>query len=243
VFEISSNLSSESYQQMSRFIHIKDTLGIIFRIVQIYIYLNFSKREYKVNYLTPMFVIFTIYLSLMEFQINMLYINCVCILKACFKRINDNLAHVFMVNDIRPCVSKFICHIQRNQFLLIKLKILKKQHLMTSNTVQMLNIIFSIQILITIVITFSDITFELYSYVVRWKDGISISLDWQFFDVFLASMIFYIVRIMLLVWACETGKNQAEEISTTIHDVLNNISDKEIKHEVKKNAFYIFLKM
>jgi len=169
----------------------------------------------------------------MEFQINMLYINCVCILKACFKRINDNLVHIFMVNDIRPCVSRFICHMQRNQFLLIKLKILKKQHLMTSNTVQMLNIVFSLQLVALIVMTFLSITFELYFYVVRWQNGAFFNLDKRFFDVLLTSTGYNILKIIVLVWVCETGKNQAKEIGTTIHDVLNNINDEQIKNEVK----------
>jgi len=143
-----------------------------------------------------------------------------------------------VVND-KQYTPRLICRMQKNQFLLLELRTLKKQHLIISNTVQMLNIIFSIQILATIIITFSETTFELYSYIVRWQDGISISLDWQFLDVFLASMIFYIVRITLLVWACETGKNQAQEIGTTIHDVLNNTSDKQIKHEVIKTNFIL----
>jgi len=32
------------------------------------------------------------YIYLVVLQMDMLYMNCVCILKACFKEINDNLA-------------------------------------------------------------------------------------------------------------------------------------------------------
>jgi len=39
------------------------------------------------------------------------------------------------------------------------------------------------------------------------------------------------MKIALIVWACETGKNQAMDIRTTIH-VFNSINDKEIKCEV-----------
>jgi len=39
----------------------------------------------------------------------------------------------------------------------------------------------------------------------------------------------------MIVWACETGKNEATKTGTTIHDVLNNINDVQIKDEVKKN--------
>ncbi|KYQ59872.1 hypothetical protein ALC60_01103 [Trachymyrmex zeteki] len=75
---------------------------------------------------------------------------------------NDNLACIqgLMVNDVNVFVPKFICHVQKNQSLLIKLKILKKQHLMISDAVQMLNIIFSLQLVATIFMTFSAITFR-----------------------------------------------------------------------------------
>lgn len=76
---------------------------------------------------------------------------------------NDNLACIqgLMVNDVNVFVPKFICHVQKNQSLLIKLKILKKQHLMISDAVQMLNIIFSLQLVATIFMTFSAITFKI----------------------------------------------------------------------------------
>lgn len=56
-------------------------------------------------------------------------------------------------------------------------------------------------------------------------------------------MIFLVIKMALIVWACETGKNQAQEIRTTIHGVLNRTSDGQIKDEVIKVQFnlYIFL--
>ncbi|XP_012063697.1 PREDICTED: putative gustatory receptor 28b [Atta cephalotes] len=46
-------------------------------------------------------------------------------------------------------------------------------------------------------------------------------------------MIYYILKLALIVWACETCKNQAQEIRTTIHDVLNSTKDKHIKDELR----------
>jgi len=53
-------------------------------------------------------------------------------------------------------------------------------------------------------------------------------------EIFLLAMIFYTIKIALIFWACETGKNQAQEIRTTIHDVLNSTRDEQIKNEVVK---------
>lgn len=246
ILEISSKLPSKSYQKLSRFIHIKDILGTILIIVQTCIL--FSKTPiFELSCLSVLIVLFTVYVEMLLFQMNMMYVNCMCVLKICFKRINDNLRRMqrLVVNDIQLGIYRLIR--QRNQFLL-ELTILKKQHLTISETMYMLNIIFNLQLLATIVISFSEITFELYSYVVRWQDGVSIGLDWKLFDALLTSMVLYFMKIMLLAWACETTKNQAKEIGTIIHEISNITADKRIKNEVIKllfiyrhnNVIYIF---
>ncbi|XP_011705692.1 PREDICTED: uncharacterized protein LOC105460900, partial [Wasmannia auropunctata] len=153
---------------------------------------------------------------------------------SCFKEINDNLMHMqrHMINNMKPSVSRFIYCKQRNQILLTELKTLKKRHLMISDAVQTLNIIFSLQLLVTVVMCFSVITFELYFYALRWQDGtFIISLDRNFLDLLTMTIIYNVLKITLLVWVCETSKNQAQEIRTTIHDLLNSTSDKKIKYE------------
>jgi len=129
----------------------------------------------------------------------------------------------------------------RNKFFLIKLKTLKKQHLIVSDAVKLLNIIFSLQLLSIIAMTFLSTTFEMYFYVqVRWQDGISISFNWHFLNTArLIARLFWITRLILLVWVCETSKNQAREIATTIHEVLNRTSDEQIKNEVIKKTLSI----
>ncbi|XP_012063707.1 PREDICTED: putative gustatory receptor 28b [Atta cephalotes] len=164
---------------------------------------------------------------------DMLYMNCVCILKACFKRINDNLENMreyMMVYRLDK-----ICCKQRNPLLLIELRALKKQHLMISNTVQMLNIIFSLQLLATVIITFTRITFILYYQILYWQIGIILfNVEEYIYNTFLIMILMhYFIKIMLIIWACETGKNQALQIGTTVHDVLNSIDDNEIKNELQ----------
>jgi len=227
-----SKLPSESYQKLSRLIHVKDILAIIFKII--YIYIQVSKLlKLEINYLTVLTMIFSSYFALLELQISMLYINCICVLKTCFKRINDTLVHMqIMINNKKKDNLRLICHVQRNQFLL-ELKTQKKQHLMVFDAVRMLNVIFSLQLLAIVIMTFHTSTFYLYFYTVNWQDGIFISLNKYYLDKLLMSMVYNIIKITLLVWACETCKNQAQEIVTTIHDLLNSTKDNEIKKEVK----------
>jgi len=230
--EISSRLSPESYQKLSKLIHAKDIFGFLFLLWHLsMLFLNSSEMA-----ISTMFEPLRTYIAMIVFQMDMLYMNCVCILKACFKEINNTLNNCqkFMIISLDDTTRRIYCE-QRNPFILMKLKNLKKQHLMVSDTVQMLNIIFSLQVLVTTIIVFKQITFFLYFHVVQWQDGIFISLDKQIHkEYFLSHIIYYLIRITLIVWACETGKNQAIEIGTTVHDVLNTISDQQIKYEVIK---------
>lgn len=225
--ELSLRLPPQSYKNLSTLIHAKDIFGFLFLFLEVSIYFSIN-FDFLID-------INTLYISLLVFQMDMLYMNCVCILKACFKQINDNLASLrkFVVND-KPYIVGETSYRQRNPFLLIKLKALKKHHLVISDTVQMLNMIFSLHLLITTVITFLEVTFMLYFYTMHWKIGtLADNVSYQLYDLLvIIVIIYYVVKIVLIVWACETGKNQAVEINTTVHSVLNNTSDEQIKLEV-----------
>ncbi|KAG5313132.1 GR28B protein, partial [Acromyrmex insinuator] len=166
---------------------------------------------------------------------NMLYVNCVCVLKACLKKIDDDLNYMqrLMTNDMKSSVPSLICSTQRNQIFLIELKTLMRQHLIINETVQLLNVIFSLQLLATITVTFAQITSGLYDYIVHWQGEVIITFDRHLLDAILTTMVHYIMKVMLIVWACETGKNQVRKISITIYDVLNSTRDKQIKDELQ----------
>ncbi|XP_018369801.1 PREDICTED: uncharacterized protein LOC108765536 [Trachymyrmex cornetzi] len=236
IWEISSKLlPSETYRKLSRLIHTKDILSVILLGVQEYVY--FSKmRLFETNHwiVRCLITAFLVYLLQLEFHMNMLYVNCVCVLKACFKKIDDDLNYMqrLMTNDMKSSVPSLISSTQRNQIFLIELKTLMRQHLMINETVQLLNIIFSLQLLATVTVTFAQITAGLYDYIVHWQGEIIITFDRHLLDAILTTMVHYVMKIMLIVWACETGKNQAREIGTTICDVLNTTRDKHIKAEM-----------
>ncbi|XP_024879746.1 putative gustatory receptor 28b [Temnothorax curvispinosus] len=97
----------------------------------------------------------------------------------------------------------------------------------------MLNIIFSVQLLATIIITYSQFILGFYSHL-KWYDSLFKYFDKQPYNfgmIFLITAL--IIKMVLLVWACETGKNQAQEIRTTIHDVLNISRNEQIKNELQ----------
>ncbi|XP_011859883.1 PREDICTED: uncharacterized protein LOC105557295 [Vollenhovia emeryi] len=229
IMNISSKLPLNSYQKLSRLIHAKDIFGFFYLFVQGILYYTMLDFNTWHKFFFP-------YIALLVFQMDMLYMNCVCILKACFKRIDDNLKNMreLVVND-EPHLLRRIYHEHKNPFLLMELKALKKQHLAISDIVQVLNTIFSLQLLATIILTFAEITFQLYFYIIHWETGMTmIDVDNQLYDLLLVvNMAYYSTKIMLMVWACETGKDQAMKIGITVHDLLNNTSDEHIKDELQ----------
>ncbi|XP_036148071.1 uncharacterized protein LOC114254838 [Monomorium pharaonis] len=229
IMEISSKLPSESYQKLSKLIHAKDILGSICLIMGAPLFLTMNVHV--------IFKILTIYVHLLMFQMDMLYVNCVCVLNACFKRLDDNLNHMreLMMEDEVYHLGGMYKH--RSSFLLIELKTLKMEHLTITNTVQMLNMIFSLQLLANIVLIFEELTFGIYFHILYWNDGtVLINIDESIYSTFLTIYItYYFIKLSLIVWACETGKDQAMQISTTVHDVLNSTDNNEIKDEVIQN--------
>jgi len=124
-----------------------------------------------------------------------------CILKT-FKGINDNLANMqkFIVTNNESHFLRSIYYKQKNPFLIMELKILEKQHLMVNNAVQMLNI-FSLQLLATTVIIFSQTSLILSHYILYRRYLLSVD---TLFDVFFLLYIeYFFIKIILIVWACD----------------------------------------
>ncbi|XP_011880411.1 PREDICTED: uncharacterized protein LOC105568942 [Vollenhovia emeryi] len=236
VMQISSRLSPEPYQKLSRLIHSKDIFGTSCLMCA-----NF--RFYFITGVNSLEMIVFLYTDLLLFTMDMLYINCVCILKACYKDINNRLLHIqeFTINkELHVTISHYE---QTNPLLIMKIKSLQKQYLMINETVQKLNIIFSLQLLATIALGFTEIILGLYYYfnVIQWYDKVMNSND-QITNMFLMIITYHITKLTFVVWACETGKNQAQKIRTTIHDVLNSSRNEQIKNEVNMQYdLYIFL--
>lgn len=228
IMNISSRVSPDSYRKLSRLIHAKDTFGFFYLVGQGMLH-YFTRNVYNLH------MFFTLYVILVTFQMDMLHMNCVCVLKACFKEVNDNLTNLreLVVND-KPHLLRRIYHEHRNPFLLMELKALKKQHLAISEIVQILNMIFSPHLFTTIVITFAEITFILYFFILHWKSGLDNMNDLVFDASLTMSLTYYCIKITLIGWACDTGRDQATRIGITIHEILNNVVDKQIRDVVNK---------
>ncbi|XP_011696466.1 PREDICTED: uncharacterized protein LOC105455107, partial [Wasmannia auropunctata] len=203
--KLSLRLPQKSYQNLSRLIHAKDIFGFFFIVVQYWVYYICVQTDVIYN-------IVTLYIALLELQLNMLYVNCVCVLKACFKQINDSLMNLreLMTNG-ELYLLREPYHELKNPSLLTELKASKQQHLGLSDTIQLMETIF-MQV-VQEAVNLSNLEKQCYS------------------ESCIAVVTYYIIKLLLIIWACQTAKNQAMEINTTVLDVFNSISNKEIKYE------------
>ncbi|KAL0116410.1 hypothetical protein PUN28_009797 [Cardiocondyla obscurior] len=239
ILKISSKLPSESYKKLSRLIHAKDIIGSV-SLIGLILFFIFTLQINCYFYINIITVVF---------QMDMLYINYVFVLKACFKRINDNLMYMQDYMTFDNMRDSRLTYQQKNVFLIIELKALKKEHLTLSDTVKKLNIIFSMQLVATVIMTFCTITINLYYYITYILEvQIVLMSTWVIIThmSFLFSFTYYITKIAIVIWVCETSKNEALQITTSIHDIINSITDKQIKYEVvtkKKTTFLIYIKL
>jgi hypothetical protein len=157
-----SRLPSESYQNLSKLFHTNDICWPVYNIVTTLMICNI----FSFSILTK---IIGTYISFLTFQIGILYINSFFVLKACFKQINDNLIDIVEpVTNGEPNIFRRYRYNQRSLLVLKELKALQKQHLAISDTVQVLNTVFGLQLLFTLFATFTGLTFTLYFMVMRW---------------------------------------------------------------------------
>ncbi|XP_011859896.1 PREDICTED: uncharacterized protein LOC105557307 [Vollenhovia emeryi] len=229
ILELSLKLPLESYQNLSRIIHVKDIFLLLYLLVG-------SCRGLYAMQISIVRKLLMLYISLFTFQMDMLYINCVCILKACFKQINDNLVNLreVLING-EPYLLSGASRDKKNPFLLTEITAQKKQHLAISDAVRMLKMVFSLQLVSTIMMVFTHFTFNMYfCFVTLIQRSVPLTIveKQMLFEYFITFMMLYVIKIVLIVWACETCKNQATGITSTIYDVANSTNNKQIKYEV-----------
>ncbi|XP_011883950.1 PREDICTED: uncharacterized protein LOC105571087 [Vollenhovia emeryi] len=231
IMEVSSKLPPQSFQNLSRLIHAKDIFVILFIIMSLV--KHFSTMLQNISIFRKLVAP---YMILLIFQMNMLYMDCVCILKACFKQINDSLMNLReLFTNGEPCLLSGTYRAQRTPFILLEITALKKQHLAINDAVRMLNMVFSLQLVATILMAFAHITFNMYYFFGLLIQNCSTLTNFErqaLFKYFIVSIMCYIITLGMILWACETGKNQALEIKSTVREVLNNTNNKQIKYEL-----------
>ncbi|XP_043259892.1 uncharacterized protein LOC122401677 [Colletes gigas] len=233
LLEASQILSPKDFNDLAKLFHTKDILGFLFLAIHL-------PNCFKGNaYVTARHLTF-LYLMIVNFLLDMSYMNCVCVLKACFKKVNECLEQLnkSSTNDVSvseiPWVEKAPGNKHRNTLLLTKLKSLLEKHLQISDVVQLLNNTFLVKIVTLVITTFIIVTFNSYFVILRMYRSFGQHLQPQFWYIqFLSSILYEMSKFMMLIWACETAKNEALKIGTTVHDARSNTTDTLMKHELE----------
>ena len=233
IIMVSSNAPAESFNKIAKFVHAKDLLGFIFLMIHLF-------NAYTSEIHESLRVLTYLYITMVVYLVDMQYINCVFVIKICFERIQDTLKSLknTMISE-EPHLLRRNYHEQHNVLLLMKLRILQKHHHQVSDVLKKLNSTYGLHAVATVIMTFSEITFSLYFYILKLLDQYT-NVQEQIWDFnLLVTMSFYILKLVLVVWVCEKAKAQAQKIGSTVHDVLLNTFDLKIKEEVEKITIII----
>ena len=164
-------------------------------------------------------------------SMDMLYINCTCILKDCFKKMDESIRQLKklpMNNNI--WMQTFVHHRQLSPLLVMKLKNLEKKHLEISDGLELLNNMFMIRVIIA-AITFSVVTFDIYFYIISLHSKFSASSKF-WYKPYVTPAAFYFIKFEMMIWTCEAATNRARKMKTTLWDVFSVTNDPFVKREV-----------
>nr|XP_031844400.1 uncharacterized protein LOC116432139 [Nomia melanderi] len=218
-------LSEQDFDDMAKFVHIKD---IVFPAV---ILLHLVMSHWGVAYNHPEYLTQLFVMTITQ-TIEMSYVNCVHVLGACYKRINENLKHL----NRPPKQSELKSQLRGQGTLkLMEVKYYEQLHHEISDVVEYLNKTYTSMIVVMTASAFITITLKMY-----------FSLEWfvsQDFSKYERGMgiqhvkdfvyaVHQMLKFILVIWTCQTATNRAREIGTTIHDVLTDCTDSAVRREL-----------
>ncbi|XP_012143007.1 uncharacterized protein LOC100883445 isoform X4 [Megachile rotundata] len=228
MLNISSMLTPKDFNDLAKFIHAKD-IGIFLFVISHLPNCFTADTHMTIRNLAS----FSTALSTVSME--MFYINCACVLKACFSKVNEDIYQLK-----KPTSQKFLRNGQNTPSLLTKLKSFEEKHLLISNVVQLLNKTFFLRITIATCITFVSVTFNMYFFILRMnggENGVSYLSFWYL--PYISSAVFHFCKYALLIWACESATSQAVKIRVTLYDVLGEVSDMTMKRETAAPVNYL----
>lgn len=224
LLKISSILSEKDFNNLAKWIHKKDILGFLYILIHV-------PHCFKNSIYITVQNFTHVYILLMNFSLDMLYINCVWVLKICFKKLNKcihELKKFQFNNDLR--VETIVQNGQKNSLLLLRLKHLEEKHLEISDVVQLVNNTFMIHIIILVITTFTTITFNLYFFLL----DIHLSQNFKLWYIpYISPAFYFFIKFAMIIWICESTTNEAKKIKWTLYDAFSDTTDPLVRREVR----------
>ena len=218
-------LSTKDFKDLSKMIHTKDILGSLFLAIHI-------PNCFKHNIFVTVWNLTYIYIMMANFSMDIFYINCVCILKDCFKKMEESIRQLkkFRIND-HMSTQTFMHHEQISSLVVMKLKNLEEKHLEISDGSELLNHTFMIRVIIAAITTFSVVTFDIYFYIISVHSKFPANIKY-WYKPYITPAAFYFIKFGMMIWACEAATNRARKMKTTLWDVFSATNDPFVKREV-----------
>lgn len=233
---VATNIPSTEFKKLSKYIHFKDIFGFLFLIVQ-------SANAYSKS--LPLFgsKLFSVYTIIVIFLMDTLYINCVLVIGSSFKTINNKLLILkSTIENDEPHLLRRIYHEKQNPFILMKIRDIKYQHNDVCEVINKLNQTFSLQLIATVTLTFAEITFSLYFYILQLLNMKGINLEKQiWFSYFSTGVTYHAVKLAVIILSCEIAKDQAAKTGVIVHEMLIDTVDKHVKDEVHLIELLFFI--
>lgn len=236
IIEVSVILTEIELQNLMWGIYRIVILGYIFLIAQF-------PHIYSDDLVLFVSKIYAMFITIVVFLMDMQYMTYVMILKMCFKNIN-NCIRELKISDIkkRNNVGEYINYLPSHVNLqLLKLRKLQLRHHSVSNLVKQLNIVFALHIIATVLMTFIEVTFGLYFFILHSQGRKGIDLEKQvWYNYFITSVAYYSLKILILVSVCQNAKNEASRTGIIVHDVILSKDDDQFVAEVKRNLIRFY---
>ncbi|XP_017891024.1 uncharacterized protein LOC108631546 [Ceratina calcarata] len=240
ILEMSTILSQKKYNELSKLIYAKDVIGFL-------LLLGHVSNCFTHEIVLTLRNLCTLYTLMVNFLLDMFYIDLVYVVKACFKKLNKSLQELTFMSDAnKSCngVSNPLSP-QVKFLLLTKLKILEKKHLQISHVVEGMNNDFLIRNIIMTTSTFIIVTFNVYYQLLYPYTPLSDNPAYHntlWYSPYISAVFFYFVKFGMVIWTCELATNEAQKIKIIIHDVLGSTTDAEAKYEAQLFSLQILHK-
>lgn len=223
--EVSSILSSKDFNGMAKIVYTKDICGFLYLVAHI-------PNCFKKQALLTVRNFVTLYIVLVHFSVDMLYMNCVYTLKECFKKMNECLRYTGKSGfHGGTWTQEGLDRGQRNNLLLMTLKQFENRYLEISDAIQLLNDTFTIKMIVLSASTFGIVTLNsyfaiLFSYA-SWSENLKF-----WYGQFVAPAVYHFVKFSAIIWTCQSATDEAQKIKCILYDAFSGNTDAITRHEV-----------
>ncbi|NP_001177428.1 gustatory receptor 9 [Nasonia vitripennis] len=224
--DTTAKLPSEKFVKISKWIHSKDL--VLYLLLLLHVPKVFVGNIYAVlSKIIGTYAAMTIYL--LDFQYN----SYVFIIASCFEHINEELVQLnYNACKERGHLLRRVYHHQFNPLLFVKLRYLKQWHYELNEIIRKINSNFSLQVVATVIMTFTELTFGLYFYILDRRHKVR-SLDKEIWYFYYHTMVMYFsTKLLLLTLTCQYANNENYKTRTIVNEIIISTDNKLFKEEI-----------